>query len=141
MTKQQRSELMSKIRGKNSGLDLQMRALFDGVGLKYQMYPKLFGQPDFLVGEILAVFCDGSFWHGRNWPKLRAQLASGSNAEYWIEHIRRNRERDREVARELRAQRYRVIRFWDIEVARDPAGCVKKVREALSSERAVRRHG
>jgi len=59
--------------------------------LPFVPYHKLYGRPDFLVGERIALFCDSSFWHGRNWPKLKKQLETGNNSIYWVNHIAKNR--------------------------------------------------
>jgi DNA mismatch endonuclease (patch repair protein) len=43
------------------------------------------GKPDIVFyGARLAVFCDGDFWHGRNWPERKRKLSRGSNSEYWV---------------------------------------------------------
>src|ERR1041385_4641915 len=47
--------------------------------------PDLPGTPDLaFAGARVAVFCDGDFWHGRNWTALRQQLSRRANATYWI---------------------------------------------------------
>ena len=45
-----------------------------GTKLKYRSHPKAFGSPDFLVEGRLYLFCDGSFWHGRDWKELKQRL-------------------------------------------------------------------
>jgi DNA mismatch endonuclease (patch repair protein) len=107
-----------------------MKTLLHDAGLKFTMYPKITGNPDFLVGKV-AVFCDSSFWHGHNWKKLKAQLEKGSNATYWIAHIAGNRRRDRHSNDVLRKQGYRVVRFWDDEVFKHPERCLGKLTAAL----------
>jgi len=125
---------MSRIRGKKTGLDLAMRKLLRRAGIKFKMYPRIVGNPDFLVGQRIAVFCDSSFWHGRNWKRLKAQLERGSNASYWVAHIARNRSRDRRVNAALRRMGYEVLRFWDDEVFRRPADCMTKIKKAAAAE-------
>src|SRR5689334_15045680 len=42
------------------------------------------GKPDIVfVAARVAVFCDGDFWHGRNWRRLSSQLNRTANAAYW----------------------------------------------------------
>jgi DNA mismatch endonuclease (patch repair protein) len=110
-----------------------MRKLLQKAGLSFKMYPKLFGNPDFLVERRVVVFCDSSFWHGRNWPKLRKQLRAGSNWRYWVSHIARNRARDRRVTNELRKAGYLVLRFWDQDVFKRPDRCLSQVIRAVSA--------
>lgn len=130
-SKAQRSLLMSKIRSKNTRLDLAMNAALRKEGIRHKMYPRILGTPDFLVDNRVAVFCDSSFWHGRNWEKLRKQLKNGSNSVYWISHISRNRARDRVVNAGLRRMGYKVLRFWDENVFKHPERCVMKIKESL----------
>jgi DNA mismatch endonuclease, patch repair protein len=47
------------------------------------------------VSARVVVFCDGDFWHGRNWEERVAKLVGGANASYWIAKISSNMERDR----------------------------------------------
>ena len=126
-----RSEVMSKIRSKNTGLDRTMARLLRSGGLSFQSYPKIEGNPDFLVGTNVALFCDSSFWHGRDWPILRRQLANGNNPDYWVAHIKKNRERDRRVTRTLGRMGYRVLRLWDEEIFKAPDDCLRRVRRSL----------
>lgn len=53
------------------------------------------GNPDVVFKSAkVAVFCDGDFWHGRNWRILRKNLSKGTNPHYWIAKIRSNIQRD-----------------------------------------------
>lgn len=66
------------------------------LGLYYHKNtPGLPGQPDIVFRSAkVAVFCDGDFWHGRNWRTLRGSLSKGTNSAYWIAKIRSNMQRD-----------------------------------------------
>lgn len=114
---------MSRIRSKNTSLDKTMARILVKTGYEFTMYPKMFGSPDFLVESRLVVFCDSSFWHGRNWTKLKSRLAEGSNASYWVAHIDKNRRRDRAVSKELRKKGYSVVRLWDYDILKRPLKC------------------
>lgn len=127
-----RSLIMSRIRSRNTRIELAMKKALRKAGVTLKMHPRMVGNPDFLVGENILVFCDSSFWHGRNWKKLKAQLARGSNSSYWITHIARNRKRDRQVNSVLRAQGYHVMRFWDYQIAKRPAKCTERIKNVSS---------
>ncbi len=77
----------------------------------------------------LAVFCDSSFWHGRNWEAKKVRLAN--NRDYWIAKIERNMSRDARVSGELIKMGWAVIRFWDADINRDVEGCVRKIAAEL----------
>lgn len=130
-TKAQRSLLMSRIRSKNTSIDLAMKKLLRKAGIPFKMYPKMLGNPDFLISEKAVVFCDSGFWHGRNWTKLKAKLRRGSRSRYWIPHILRNKRRDQAVTKELRKTGYTVLRFWDTDIAKNPGKCLRQIKETL----------
>ena len=136
LTKEKRSEVMSKIKSRGTGPEREMARILRRGRMRYRSQPKLPGSPDFVVEGRLLVFCDGSFWHGRNWPKLKEKLAGGDNPEYWLRHIGGNRRRDRRVNRELREAGYAVIRFWDDDIKKRPERCARLVRAALESAAA-----
>ena len=130
-SKAKRSLIMSQIRSKNTRLDFAMKRILRKAGFKFKTYPKIYGRPDFLVGQKIAVFCDSSFWHGRHWKTLRAQLEKGSNPKYWVEHIARNRDRDRHVNATLRRDGFTVLRFWDDEIFKRQEACVRRIKGAI----------
>src|ERR1700694_1598485 len=61
------------------------RALFER-GLRYRKnLGTVAGKPDIVFSRArVAIFCDGDFWHGRNWEWRRARLCGGTNAAYWL---------------------------------------------------------
>ena len=134
-SKAKRSLIMSRIRSRNTKLDLAMRRILRKADINFKAYPKIYGSPDFLVGQKIVVFCDSSFWHGRNWPKLRRQLLRGSNWRYWVAHIAKNRARDREVNLRLRKEGYSVLRFWDSAIFREPEKCTGRLERAIAAAR------
>ena len=133
LTKEKRSEVMSKIKSRGTGPERDMARILRRSGIRYRSQPKLPGSPDFIVKGRLLVFCDGSFWHGRHWPELRKKLARSDNSEYWLRHIGGNRRRDRRVNRSLREKGYSVIRFWDTDIRERPDRCARRIRAALKS--------
>ena len=49
-SKKKRSWIMSRIRSKNTSIDITMREMLSDARLKFVMYPDLYGKPDFQVG-------------------------------------------------------------------------------------------
>jgi DNA mismatch endonuclease (patch repair protein) len=78
----------------------------------------------------LAVFVDGSFWHGHP-----SKWAPGRWSGYWDEKIKRNRARDAAQNEALRAAGWEVVRVWDFEVEQHPEVVVSRVAAALSARR------
>jgi DNA mismatch endonuclease (patch repair protein) len=129
-----RSDIMSRIRSKNTGLERSVAELLSSARVKYEMHPKITGNPDFLIGSGTVLFCDSSFWHGRDWNNLRKRLMRGNNPAYWVNHISKNRRRDRKVTKELTNLGFTVIRLWDRDVLRSRKKCIEKIREALDAQ-------
>lgn len=90
------------------------------------------GKPDIVFTRVrVAIFCDGDFWHGRAWGERRTKLRHGSNAGYWVEKIRRNRERDRQRTRRLVEEGWTVLRFWETDILSDPERVAQKILRLL----------
>lgn len=109
--------------------EILLRKALWAAGLRYRLHPTaLPGRPDIVISRCrLAIFCDGDFWHGRDWRKRKEKLTQGWNAAYWVAKIQRNRERDRAVTRTLRRLGWQVIRVWESDVLRDPSRVATKI--------------
>lgn len=120
-------------RKKNSFHEVTLRRELTKLGLRYGRYASdLVGKPDLVFRSArIAVFCDGDFWHGRDWPRLRRKLLRRHNAAYWIAKISRNRKRDREVTRELRRLGWQVVRIWETDIIRDPFATACSIQALL----------
>ena len=130
-SKERRSEVMRSIKSKGTGLEKDTARMLRRARIKYRSHPKMFGSPDFIVEGRLLLFCDGSFWHGKDWESLKARLEAGNDPDYWVKHIESNRKRDRKVNRTLREQGHAVLRLWDIDVRKRPGWCVGRIRKVL----------
>jgi DNA mismatch endonuclease (patch repair protein) len=110
-----------------------LRKALSQSGLRYKVQVRsLPGRPDVVFSRAqVAVFCDGDFWHGRNWRARRARLIRGSNADYWVHKISYNIARDKRQTRELERAGWVVVRVWETDVLRSPSSVVEKVRKAL----------
>ena len=82
----------------------------------------------------VVVFVDGDFWHGRDWPSLRARLEKRANPDYWIPKIARNLERDAEQTAVLVAAGWRVLRFWETDILADVASAASTVAAAVRGQ-------
>lgn len=96
------------------------------------------GKPDFVFRSAkVVVFCDGDFWHGRNWRSLRYKLSMGNNPLYWIAKIRSNMRRDVRQTRLLKTQGWLVIRVWETDVQRDPTGTAELINKVVHARRSI----
>jgi DNA mismatch endonuclease (patch repair protein) len=83
----------------------------------------------------VAVFCDGDFWHGREWERLKEELARRHNATYWLEKIGRNRERDVETTAMLELQGWLVVRIWESEIRKNPREGARRILKAVAERK------
>jgi DNA mismatch endonuclease (patch repair protein) len=90
------------------------------------------GRPDIVFPKArLAIFCDGDFWHGRDWESRQEKLRRGTNPDYWLAKIQRNIERDQQNTRRLKEMGWTVLRVWESEIRADSPGLVQKVIDVL----------
>jgi DNA mismatch endonuclease (patch repair protein) len=124
---EKRSYTMSRIRGKATSIEIALQKALWSRGVRYRKnYRKVPGSPDIAIVKYkIAIFCDGEFWHGRDWAQKKHRLKN--NREYWIRKIERNMERDRRFTQELWEQGWHVLRFWETEIKTELDRCVDTV--------------
>ena len=133
LTKEQRHKNMKNIRGKDTRIEVILRKALLNKGYRYRKnYKKLPGSPDIALTKYkIAIFCDGEFFHGKDWEKLELKLKNSNNSEFWIKKISRNMERDDEINKKLNYEGWTVIRFWGEDIKKYTDECVKTVEEAI----------
>ena len=104
LTKEQRRKNMQHIRQKDTKIELVLRKALWEKGYHYRKnYNELPGKPDIVLTKYrLAIFCDGEFFHGKDWEILKPRLQKSNNSEFWISKISRNKERDDEINKKLK---------------------------------------
>jgi len=128
-TPEKRSWVMSRIRGTNTKIDLRMNEMLDNMRYKYEMYPKMFGNPDFILSKKrIAIFCDGNFWHGYRYNEKK-RLPK----KFWRDKIERNMRRDLAVSRKLRRDGWSVLRFWEHDIEKNPEKCMRRIIKKIQS--------
>lgn len=127
------SRNMSRIRSKDTSIELALRKALWQEGYRYRKnYKKLPGSPDIAITKYkLAIFCDSEFFHGKDWEVLKPRLEAGSNPDYWVKKIERNRNRDMENDRKLLFLGWTVIHFWGKDIIKHTDECIRVVRETI----------
>ncbi len=113
-SKKKRSEIMSKVRNKDSKIEVTLRKALWKEGFRYRKnVTSRFGKPDIVLSKYKTViFIDSCFWHG---CKKHGSMPQTRKA-FWAKKILRNKERDKEVNRHYRKQRWSSIRVWEHEI-------------------------
>ena len=112
-----RSELMARVRSKDTGPELIVRRAVHAAGFRFRLYQKgLPGCPDLVFARMsVAVFVNGCFWHGHS---CEDGTLPTSNAEYLKSKIGRNVARDKRSILALRRQCWRVVVLWTCRLER-----------------------
>lgn len=132
---------MQNIKSKDTKIELVLRKALWQRGYRYRKnYDKLPGRPDIALTKYkIAIFCDGEFFHGKDWDVLKPQLERGNNSEFWIKKISRNRQRDDENNKELLFDGWTVIRFWGREILKQPEECIRVIEEVIFENKVTDR--
>jgi DNA mismatch endonuclease, patch repair protein len=112
LTPAQRSRVMSRIRGRDTRLEVWLRKRLFARGFRYRIHvAALPGRPDLVFPKYKAVvFIHGCFWHGHDCHLFRMP---GTRTNFWRDKIRSNRERDQRNIAALREKHWRVLQIWE----------------------------
>ena len=129
-SKEKRSWIMSRVRGKDTSPEIKVRSLTHRLGYRFRLHRKdLPGKPDLVFpSRKKVIFVHGCFWHGHDCP--RGKRTPKANTGYWTEKIRKNGERDVKNQAELQSLRWQVLVIWECETNNlDKVAC--KINEYL----------
>ena len=128
-TKKKRSEVMSKVRHKDSKIEVAFRKKLWAEGFRYSKNSaKYFGKPDIVLPKYkMVIFIDSCFWHG---CKKHGSIPA-TRIKFWTEKIDRNKARDKEVSKHYKRKEWRVIRIWEHDLKRSSSSEVEKVVKYL----------
>lgn len=130
-TKRKRSEIMSLIRAKNTGIEKKAFSYLRNRKIHFQKHYSLApGRPDIaLPSKRLAVFIDGDFWHGYRFKQWRLRIPK----KYWREKIAGNIARDAKNRAALRRRGWRVLRVWGHDLAKKEEKTLRRIASFLKS--------
>ena len=113
---QTRSEIMSRVKSKNTTPELKFRKGMFARGFRYRLHGKLPGKPDLVFQRYKSViFVNGCFWHGHDCPRFRIP---STNVDYWKAKLERNMENDKRNHEMLRSLGWRVLVVWECTLTR-----------------------
>ena len=116
-SKERRSEIMSKIKSKDTKPEIILRKRLFASGFRYRINCKrLPGKPDIVLPKYKTViFVHGCFWHGH--INCKDSHLPKSNTDFWQAKINGNTLRDNRNTELLRQLGYKVIIVWECEMA------------------------
>ncbi len=129
----QRKKTMSRIRGKDTSIEIKLRKELWKRGYRYRKnYKGLPGSPDICLTQYkIAIFCDSEFFHGKEWEVLRPKVEKGNNGTYWVKKIQENINRDNEIDKKLNFLGWTVIHFWGKDIMKNIDDCIRVVEEVI----------
>lgn len=116
LSPKRRSEIMSRIRGKNTTPELIVRKLVYSMGYRYRLhYVKLPGKPDLVFpGRKKVIFVHGCFWHGHEGCR-KAKLPK-TKLDYWRPKLEENKQRDALKQEKLKELGWQILIIWQCEL-------------------------
>jgi DNA mismatch endonuclease (patch repair protein) len=128
---EQRHKCMSHIKSKDTSIENLFRKALWREGIRYRKnYGRLPGKPDIAITKSrIAIFCDGEFWHGKDWNSRKDRLQT--NRDYWIRKIERNIDRDDENDLKLERMGWTVFHFWGQDIKKHLEACIGEVKEKV----------
>jgi DNA mismatch endonuclease, patch repair protein len=130
LTRLERSQLMAKIKGKNTGPELAVRSLLHRAGHRFRIHVRdLPGTPDIVLPRHrTVVFVHGCFWHRHRNCKIAT--TPKSHKKFWLEKFVRNVANDRKHRRQLRRLGWQVVTVWSCQL-KHPNRVLARIENAL----------
>ena len=118
LTTEQRSALMARIKGTDTGPEMFVRRALHARGYRYRVHGRgLPGKPDLVFAKRrAAVFVHGCFWHRHGCKKTTTPK---SRQDYWQDKFAKNVARDRRNLEQLADEGWRVYVVWECEIDGD----------------------
>lgn len=138
LSPQQRHYCMSRIRGKATKPELQVRQWLWSHGYRYRLNVKSVpGKPDIVLRQYrTAIFVNGCFWHGhKGCSKFSIPK---TNPDFWVAKIRQNRERDDKNYKNLTDAGWQVIVIWECQLKQMVLGKTMAYVEQQLSQNLIR---
>lgn len=119
LSPEKRSWNMSRIKGKNTSIEVKVRKYLFSQGFRYRInVTKLPGKPDIVLPKYNAVvFVNGCFWHRHTGCK-EAYMPK-SRVEFWQKIFERNVQNDTVQREKLMEAGWRVFTVWECEVKKN----------------------
>lgn len=98
---------MKKLKSNDTSIETVLRKELWRRGYRFRKNDmSLPGKPDIVLTKYkIAIFCDGEFFHGKDWNARKLKLAQGNNGDYWV---KKYQEIGKETMRSIRN-----FRLWD----------------------------
>lgn len=130
ITPKQRSRTMSKVKNKDTGIEIRIRSELHKKGFRFRKnVSNLPGTPDIVLPKYKTViFVHGCFWHQHDGcPKSGRPK---SNIEFWNDKLDKNVDRDGRNIETLKSMGWKVLLVWECEL-KDTENLIEKLTQDI----------
>lgn len=119
LTPEKRSWNMSRIKGKDTKIEVEVRKYLFSKGYRFRKNDKRYpGKPDIVLPKYhVAIFVHGCFWHRHEGCK--DATTPKTRTEFWLEKFDKNVKNDQIKQEKLRKLGWKVIVIWECEIKKD----------------------
>ena len=131
--RRKRSEIMSRIRGRDTEPEMVVRRIAHGLGFRFRLHRKdLPGSPDLVFPRHRAVIMvHGCFWHRH--PGCKYATCPKTRIRFWEDKFAGNVVRDQRNEEALHERGWRVMVIWECET-RDRKAVATRIEELLGKD-------
>jgi DNA mismatch endonuclease, patch repair protein len=135
VTPARRSEMMSRIRGRDTAPEKAVRSVLHGLGYRFRLHVgHLPGSPDIVLPKYqTAILVHGCFWHRHK--GCRFCYVPKSRIDFWEKKFSANQRRDKGAHSALKKLGWRVIVIWECET-RNRSGLAARLASKLQKAQA-----
>lgn len=135
VSKEKRSEIMARIKGRNSKIEVLFRKELWRRGFRYRKNSgKYFGKPDIVLKRRrVVIFVDSCFWHG---CKKHCRIPATSKT-YWTQKIKRNVARDKRVSQYYKKIGWEIFRVWEHEIGKNLSLILVRMKRIFNNKRII----
>ncbi len=130
-TKEKRSQVMAKIRAKDTKPEITLRSTLHRLGYRFRIHVKnLPGKPDIVLPKYKTIiFVNGCFWHWhKGCPEGRVP---NTNSKFWKKKLTRTVERDKQHQIDCISLGWKVLTFWECEIETKLSDVIERVNREL----------
>ena len=116
VSSKRRSEIMSRVRSKNTKPEMTVRSLVHSLGYRYRLHGKdLPGKPDMVFrSRKKVIFIHGCFWHRHR--GCQKTSTPKSRVDFWTAKFEGNKARDAKIKRKLTRMGWQYLVIWECQV-------------------------
>lgn len=131
LTKEKRSWNMSRIRGKDTKIEVMVRKYLFSKGFRYRKNVAILpGKPDIVLPKYkTAIFVHGCYWHRH--PGCKYAYTPKTNVEFWEKKFSENVANDEKNCLKLEASGWTVITLWECDIKRSFESTMDKLLDQL----------